>query len=205
MNIGSGDVKYILMGKNTKGYQTFFSEFCDFKIDRKAKRNPFGSKIAQFTAGAILEDRYYQILPEGYFPQYKVVSREMDVLSSTLDFALIDNGKLVDFDELKTCYSTDFLNFQEYKDAEYDTYINFIKKEYKHNYEQVQQQLYTSELKECNLVYLEVQYYDDDINRSRIIREDEYIKFRIRRDDEVINKIRGRSGIFQTIKDYFKN
>ncbi|MDH6304641.1 hypothetical protein M2459_001377 [Parabacteroides sp. PF5-5] len=204
MYIGSGDIKDILKGKHTKGFQNFCRKFFSDEIPYY---NSFNSPIDALRTGAILEEKYFQMLPDGYYPQYKVSSEEMSVLLATLDFAKIESGKVVDFDELKTCFCTDFLIMQDYKDSEYDEYVSFLKKvsKYKQNYEQVQHQLYVTGLEEANLAYLEVQTYDDEENKKRIILPDEVIKFRIKRDSEVIEKIKERAAFFQHIKDYFKN
>jgi hypothetical protein len=202
MYIGSGDVSDLLKGKHTKGFQNLLRRFCSDEIPGY---NAFASPIDALRTGAILEERYYLILPDGYYPQYRVKSGEMDVFSSSIDFAKLNSGKVVDFDELKTCFMTDFLDFQPLKGAPYDTCINYIKKYYKNNYSQIQQQLYTTELDEANLVFLEVFTYDDDENKIREIKENEYIKFRIRRDEAVISQIKERGQIFQQIKDYFNS
>lgn len=198
--IGSGDIRALLSGKNTQGFQNLCRRFLS---DGIPYYNALASPIDALRTGAILEDRYYLTLSEDYYPQYKVSSKEMDVLTSSIDFAKISRAKIVDFDELKTCFSVDFLKFQDYKNSPYDSYISFIQKNYKHNYEQIQQQLYTTGLDEANLVFLEVQTYDDEINKKRDIKSDEYIKFRIKRDEKVISKIIERAQFFQDIKDYF--
>jgi hypothetical protein len=45
--------------------------------------------------------------------------------------------------------------------------------------------------------------YEDWDNYARNIKENEYIKFRITRDDDIIESIQVRGKIFQTIKDFF--
>lgn len=201
MYIGSGDVTKLLSNKKSKGFEELCKKF--FGLTQR-RHNAFASPIDALRTGAILEERYYLTLPEGYYPQYKVVSKEMDVLSSSLDFAKIEERKVVDFEELKTIFSVDFLMLQDYKDKPYEVYRKFIKKTFKSNYNQFQQQLYTTELEEATLVYLEVQSYDDTLNRTRDIKEEEVIKFRLGRDEEVISQIKERARFFQDIKDYFK-
>lgn len=201
MYIGSGDIVKLLAGKNTKSHQSLLSRFVSDEIPYY---NAFASPIDACRTGAILEDRYYLILPDGYYPQYKVISSEMDVLTATIDFALLSSGKVIDFDELKSIYFNDFLVMQERVNADYEVYISVIKKLYKTYYNQIQEQLYCSGLDEANLVFLAVYTYEDEVNYSRNIQPNEYIKFRIKRDEHVINIIKERALIFQQIKDYYK-
>jgi len=200
MYIGSGDVSKLLSGKETKGFQDLLRRFVS---DEKPYYNAIASPIDALRTGAILEVRYFMILPDGYFPQYAVQSTEMDIFKASIDFAKLEKGKVVDFDELKTCFFTDFVDFQPFKDADYNTYINYIKKNYKANYNQIQQQLYVTELDEANLVFLSVFNYEDNENMKREIQANEYIKFRIKRDEEVIERIKERGMFFQQIKDHF--
>jgi len=201
MYIGSGDVAKLLMGKNTKGFQDLVRKFVS---DESPNYNALASPIDALRTGAILEDQYFKTLPDGYYPQQKATSSEMDVFKCSLDFAKLEKNKIVDFDELKTVFFTDFLEFQPYKNADYSNYISHLKKNYKANYNQIQQQLYVTGLEEANLVFLAVYNYDDEENAVREIQENEVIKFRIRRDEKVIETIKERGLFFQQIKDYFK-
>lgn len=202
LRIGSGDVKDLLMGKDTKGYQGLFRKFVS---DDQIKYNALASPIDALRSGAILEDAYLLTLGDDYFIQNYVVSKEMDCLACTLDFAKINEGKLVDFDELKTMFFPDFIDYIEPLKSKPDFEIlSFLKSKAKLYYNQVQQQLYVTELESCNLVYLAVLSYDDGENHLRTIRENEIFKIRVYRDEEVINKIKERAKIFQTIKDNFK-
>jgi len=203
LSIGSGDVKSILMGKTTKGYQDFLRKFVS---DEKPNYNAFASPIDALRTGAILEARYLLTLTNDYFCQYKSTFSELDVFTSSIDFAKINKGVIVDFDELKTIWLTDFLEvIQPLKDKSQKEQIEFLKKKFKANYEQVQCQLMCADLKEANLVFVSVETYDDFINSNRIIKDNEIVKFRINRDDEVIKKIKQEGQIFQLIKNNFKN
>jgi len=201
MYIGSGDVCNLLMGKETKGFQNLLRKFIS---DEKPNYNSFASPIDALRTGAILEERYFKLLPDNYFSQYIVTSKNMNVLKCSLDFAKLEKGVVVDFDELKTCHITDFIELQEYKNTEPETYLKYLKKEYKNYYNQIQQQLYVTELNEANLVFLSVFNYDDEENMKRDILENEFIKFRIFKDETVIEKIKQRALFFQGIKDYFE-
>ena len=201
MTIGSGDVSKLLLNKETKGFQDLLRRFVS---DEKPNYNALNSPIDALRTGAILENRFFLILPDDYYPQHVVCSSEMDVFKSSIDFARLDKGNVVDFDELKTCFYTDFVNFQPYVNADYNLYIEYIKKSYKANYNQIQQQLYVTGLNEANLVFLSVYEYDDAVNMRREIKENEYIKFRIKRDEEVISLIKERGKLFQDIKNYFR-
>lgn len=201
LTIGSGDIKSLMSGKDTK---EFYSLFIKFLSNEEPRYNALASPIDACRTGAILEKRYLDLLPDNYFTQYKAKSIEMDVFESTLDFAKIEGGKIVDFDELKTMYLPDFIEYIEpYRDAEAEEYTPYIKKKYKHYYRQINIQMYCSGLERANLVFLAVNSYDDKENYNREIKENECIKFRLKRDDETLSKILERGRIFQTIKNYF--
>lgn len=57
-----------------------------------------------------------------------------------LDFAKLSKGKVCDFDELKSISLNDYMDLMPYKD-DYDERLKYIKKRYKHYYNQVQEQL----------------------------------------------------------------
>ena len=198
MYIGSGDVSALLMGKNTDGHAKLFQKFVS---GDKPYYNAKASPIDALRTGAILEERYFLIMPDDYYTQEVVIAKEMDVLRCSLDFAKIENGKVADFTELKTCNFNDFLAFEPYREQP-ETALPFIKKAYKKNYEQVQQQLFCTGLESANLTFLAVYSYDDEINNVRDIQQNEFITFRIFRDELVIAKILERATVFQYIKDY---
>lgn len=200
MYIGSGDVVSLLCGKETKTHRKLLQRFVSDEIPHY---NALNSPIEHFRAGAILEERFFQNLDDRYLPQYKVISKELNVCKSTLDFANIEHNKVVDFIELKTAYIIDFLDINMYRDTKECEYLPFIKKKYKHNYNQVQYQLFCTGLDEASLCYLEVHTYDDDENRKRDIQPDEYAMFRIKRDDKIIGEIKERVTPFQMLKDYY--
>jgi hypothetical protein len=194
MYIGSGDVGALLSGRDTKGHIAMLQRFVS---GEKPYYNAKASPIDALRTGAILEDRYLLTLPEDYYSQYTVESTEMDVFRCSLDFARIEKGKVVDFDELKTCSFDDFLVIQEKG-------INFKKPAYKKYYNQIQEQLYCTGLPSANLVFLVVYSYEDEVNYNREILENEYVKFRVERDEHVISLIKERGMIFQQIKDYYR-
>lgn len=200
MYIGSGDVTALLSGIHTKTHQDLLRRFVSDEIPHY---NAEASPIDALRTGAILEKRFYLTLDDSYLPQKRVDSNELDVCKSSLDFAKVKNNEVLDFKELKTCFFTDFLDFQPFKDADYDTYVGYIKKYYKNNYNQVQYQLFCSDLQESSLCFLEVKCYDDSTNKERIIEPDEVIEFRIKRDESVISLIRKRIAPFQYLKDFY--
>lgn len=199
MYIGSGDVAALLSGVKTKTFEKLMQRFVSNEIPYyNAKMSP----IDALRTGAILEERYGLILPDDYYPQVKVISDEMDVFKASLDFSKMDNGKVVDFDELKCISLTDFLEIEKFRE-DTQSGIEYIKKAYKNYYNQVQEQLFCSKLDEANLVFLAVYSYNDEENYFRDIQENEFIKFRIKRDEEVISRIKEKGDIFQKIKDFF--
>jgi hypothetical protein len=194
MYIGSADVGALLAGKDTKAHIALMQRFVS---GEKPCYNAKASPIDALRTGAILEDRYLLALPENYYAQYTVTSKEMDVFRCTIDFAKIENGSIVDFDELKTCAFDDFLIIQEKG-------IDFKKPAYKKYFYQIQEQMYCTGLPSANLVFLVVYVYDDDKNCAREINGNEYVKFRVERDENAITLIKERGMIFQQIKDYYR-
>lgn len=197
--IGSGDISALMAGKNTVAFQNLLRKFV---AAEKPFYNALASPIDALRTGAILEKRYLATLPDNYMVQYKVTNPEMDVFTSSIDFAKIEGGKIVDFDELKSMYFADFVELIE--PIRNGDYMDVIKKKFKKYYNQVQIQLFCSGLDSANLVFIPVYSYNDEENELREIKANEVAKFRIYRDEEVINTIREKAVLFQTIKDYFK-
>ena len=197
--IGSGDVTALMSKKDSQSHLSLLRRFVS---GVKPYYNARSSPIDALRTGAILEDRYLLTLPDNYVAQDVCVSVEMDVFKCSLDFARIENGFVVDFDELKTAYLSDYLEFEQYKDNP-DALLAYVKKKYKHYYYQVQEQLFCTRLDECNLVFLSVTSYDDKENLTRDIQPNEYTKVRIHREEKVIQNIKERGFIFQQIKDFY--
>lgn len=198
--IGSGDVAALMMGKDTAGHLRLMQRFVSDEIPHY---NAQASPIDALRTGAILENRYLLTLPDGYFSQYVVRSDEMDVFKCSLDFARLDGGKVVDFDELKTMSFMDYIEQVEPIKGDNDALLAYLQRKHKNYYYQVQEQLFCTHLESCNLVFLSVTSYDDEENRQRIIRDGEYCKVRVSRDEKAIAQIKERGQIFQQIKDYF--
>lgn len=198
MRIGSGDVTALLAGKNTKSHKALLERFV---TGNRTYYNALNSPIDALRTGAILEEKYHDYLPDDYFPQFEVTCEDMDVFRAHIDFAKIEGGKVVDFDELKSCNLDDYLEIQS-RDG--DELMKWIRRNYKNNYNQVQMQLMCAGLESANLVYLGVTTYDDEENWQRVIKDHELTKIRIQRDEEVIALIRERGQIFQQIKDFYK-
>lgn len=199
MYIGSGDVSALMSGIHTVSQANLLKRFVSGQVPYyNAKASP----IDALRTGAILEERYGLIVPEDYYPQVRKTSKDMDVFKCSLDFAKIQGSKIVDFEELKTCNFMDLLEIEPFR---YNNSggIDFIKKRYKKYYQQIQQQLYCTELESATMVFLSVYSYEDEINYNRNIKPNEFIKFRIDRDQDVIDKIKERGIIFQKIKDYY--
>lgn len=200
MYIGSGDVSALMSGLHTKTHVSLLQRFVS---GVKPYYNALASPIDACRIGAILEDRYLKILPDNYFAQYVVNSTDMNVFKASIDFAKIEGGSIVDFDELKTLYLSDFLEFIEPIKSDQKSLLNFLKKKHKKYYNQVQQQMYCTGLDSCNLVFLSVYSYEDDENNRREIKSNEYCKIRVFRDEIAIEAIKERAKIFQQIKDYY--
>lgn len=203
LTIGSGDISDLMSGINTKAYKDLMRKFVD---EDKPYYNALASPIDALRTGEILQSNYLRTLSDDYFIQYKATSKEMDVFTSSIDFAKINDGKIVDFDELKTIHLTDFIDIVQpiYSLSGHDQ-VSAIAKTFKKYYCQIQIQMYCADLKNANLVFLSVDSYDDEENFRREIRPNEILKFRIERNEVVIGDIKEKAKIFQTIKDHFKN
>lgn len=199
MYIGSGDTSALLAGKTTKAHTDLLRRFVS---DTIPQYNALASPIDALRTGVIIEDRYYLTLPEGWYPQVKVVCSEMDCLKSSLDFARIDAGNIVEFKETKTVFFTDFVEIEAYADYP-DQAVKFIKKNYKSYYNQVQQQLLCSGLLSATLVFICVYDYDDEANKVREIADRDCLEFTIEREDAVMARIREAAQPFQMLKDYY--
>lgn len=200
--IGSGDVASMMAGKDTKAYQSLMQRFVSNEVPY---HNAKGSPIDALRTGAILEERFYQTLDDSWFCQYFVQSKEMDVFKATLDFAQLTNGDVSDFIELKTVGFNDYITMVEPIRNDNDALVEFLKKKHKAYYYQVQEQLFCTGLEHAHICFLCVTSYEDDENYLRIIKEHEYTKVMVERDDLVIDAIRERGMIFQQIKDNFKD
>jgi hypothetical protein len=98
-----------------------------------------------------------------------------------------DGGEVVNFIEVKTMWIDDLLAFKDIPLS---------------NYKQVQFQLLCSGLDKAEIHFIPVYTYDDSVNKSRIIDDNEVLKFIVERDEQVIDKIRERASFFQNIADY---
>ena len=200
--IGSGDVPKLISGKHTKGYRELWMKFID---PLPPNYNSLASPINALRTGAILEVPYLNYLGDDYYPQVKVPSESMDVLKVSIDFAKYSKGEIIDFDELKTIFITDFIEIvKPMQNASQADQQKFVKAKFRSNYYQIQSQLFASGLQAANMAFLSVETYDDEKNESRVIIDNDVVKFRIKRDDEAINLIEERLGIFQTVKDNFQ-
>ena len=202
LTIGSGDISALMAGINTKTFGDLMRKFVD---ENKPYYNALASPIDALRTGAILEQNYLKLLSDDYFIQYKATNEEMDVFTSSLDFAKINGGKVVDFDEMKTINFSDYIGLiHPMIGLDEKEQKSLLLKNFKKNYYQVQIQLFCSKLESANIVFVAVDSYIDEENLVREIQENEYAKFRVYRDENIINQIIQKGQIFQTIKDYFK-
>lgn len=201
MYIGSGDVKALLMGRKTAGHQALLQRFVS---GIKPHYNALNSPIDALRTGAILESKFAEILEDDYYPQCVVQSSEMDVFKCSLDFAKLSDGKVVNFKELKTMGFVDFMEVEALRGLSDEAKLKYLIKTHESYYNQVQEQLYCTELNIATLVFLVVYSYDDSENYNRTIHENEYVEILVPRDEAVISKIKGAGEIFQQIKNYYK-
>ena len=199
--IGSGDVAAMMSGKDSKAYLSLMQRFISNEIPvYNAKQSP----IDALRTGAILEERFYLTLDDSWFYQHFVQSEDMDVFKATLDFAHIQEGRVIDFIELKTVGFNDYITSIEPIRDDNQALLEFLKKKHKSYYYQVQEQLYCTGLEKAHLCFLSVTSYDDEENYLRIINPHEYTMVEVERDEKVIEKICKRGEIFQAIKNNFK-
>ena len=195
--IGSGDCSALLAGKNTKTHIDLLTKFVS---GLKPYYNAVASPIDALRIGQILENKYESQRGVEWYSQYKAICKEMNVLKSSLDFAKLEKGKVIDFEEMKTVNFSDYLSFLSLDDEEK---LNHVKKSYKSNYRQVQFQLLCTGLNQATLMFVPVYSYDDEENLNRTIKESEIIRINIKRDNEVIELIKERSKPFQELKDFY--
>lgn len=200
MYIGSGDVHALMSGKDTKTHASLMQRFVS---GVKPYYNAKASPIDALRTGAIIEDRYLTTLPMWFIPQYVVQSKEMDVFKASLDFAEIKDGKLFDFRELKSVYLNDYIDHIQPLKGNNDLLLEYVKKKHKSYYNQVQEQLYCTELDSCYLVFICVNSYNDEENQRRVITDNDTTFVRILRDEKTIQRIKERGRIFQQIKDFY--
>lgn len=198
MYLGSGDTTALLSGIDTKGYLSLLQRFVS---NVKPVYNAKASPIDALRIGAILEERYIaQFDDDNYYPQVCAVCPDMDVLICHLDIAKMEEGKVIEFIEVKT---VGFIDFQDMILMSDEELLKHVKKAYKNYYNQVQQQMLCTGLREASIHFIQVFDYADDNNYNRIIKPPEVLKCRIMADDDIQNKILDRSMIFQEIKNYF--
>jgi hypothetical protein len=195
MYIGSGDVSALLAGLDTESHQKLLRRFVSGEIPYYNAKN---SPIDACRTGAILEDRYFQTLDDGWYPQFKVVSNEMDVFRASLDFARLEFGNVVEIQELKCIEFDDFRALCDSANK-----LAYVKKKYKTYYNQVQEQMYCANLDNVTMTFVAVYSYDDDVNNVRDIQENETNKVIINRDEAVISLIKERGKHFQMLKDIY--
>ena len=199
--IGSGDVHALMMGRTSTGYLRLLQRFVSGIVPHY---NALASPIDALRTGAILEERFYQTLPFEWFPQYRVQSDEMDVFRASLDFAKLDEGRVVDFIELKTVNLDEYIeNIQPIVDDN-DALLEFLKRKRPSYYNQIQEQMYCAGLDVAHLVFLSVTSYDDAENYARDIKDNEYVMVTVPRDNDTINEIKEKGKLFQTIRDELK-
>lgn len=200
--IGSGDVHALMMGRTSAGYLRLLQRFVSGIVPHY---NALASPIDALRTGAILEERFYQTLPFEWFPQYRVQSDEMDVFRASLDFAKLDEGRVVDFIELKTVNLDEYIeNIQPIVDDN-DALLDFLKRKRPSYYNQIQEQMYCAGLDMAHLVFLSVTSYDDAENYARDIKDNEYVMVTVPRDNDTISEIKEKGKLFQTIRDELKN
>ena len=200
--IGSGDVHALMMGRTSAGYLRLLQRFVSGIVPHY---NALASPIDALRTGAILEERFYQTLPFEWFPQYRVQSDEMDVFRASLDFAKLDEGRVVDFIELKTVNLDEYIeNIQPIVDDN-DALLEFLRRKRPSYYNQIQEQMYCAGLDVAHLVFLSVTSYDDAENYARDIKDNEYVMVTVPRDNDTINEIKEKGKLFQIIRDELKN
>lgn len=194
MRIGSGNIKDLLQDKNSKGFKKLL---IDFIKDEPINRNALNSPIQQFRTGAILEEVMYKSMPEKYMAQVRVKSDLFDIMTCTLDFALLEKGKVTYFVEMKTLNFDSFISLYSSSNK-----LEYVKKYYKSYYNQVQEQMLVTGLKVCTIMFVVVLSDDDNDNWNRVFKKEDIVNVVVPFDEIVGNKILERISFFQQIKDF---
>lgn len=194
MRIGSGHVKDLLQGVETKGFKDLLVKFIK---DEPENRNALNSPIQQFRTGAILEEVMYKSMPDSYMAQVRMQSKDYDIMTCTLDFALLDKGKVTYFVEMKTLNFDSFISLYSTANK-----LDYVRKYYKSYYNQVQEQMLVTGLKSCTIMFVVVLSDDDNENWNRVFNKEDIVNVVIPFDQKVGDKIIERIKFFQQIKDY---
>lgn len=194
MRIGSGNVKDLLQDVNTKGFKKLL---IDFIQDEPQNRNALNSPITQFRTGAILEEVMYKYMPDIYMAQVRVQSKEYDIMTCTLDFALLEKGEVTYFVEMKTLNFDSFITLYSTANK-----LDYVKKHYKSYYNQVQEQMLVTGLKTCTIMFVVVLSDNDNENWNRVFNKEDIVNVVVPFDEKVGNKIIERIKFFQQIKDF---
>lgn len=194
MRIGSGNVKDLLQDVNTKGFKKLL---IDFIQDEPQNRNALNSPITQFRTGAILEEVMYKYMPDIYMAQVRVKSKEYDIMTCTLDFALLEKGEVTYFVEMKTLNFDSFITLYSTANK-----LDYVKKHYKSYYNQVQEQMLVTGLKTCTIMFVVVLSDNDNENWNRVFKKEDIVNVVVPFDEKVGNKIIERIKFFQQIKDF---
>ncbi len=194
MRIGSGHVKDLLQGVETKGFKDLLVKFIK---DERENRNALNSPIQQFRTGAILEEVMYKSMPDSYMAQVRMQSKDYNIMTCTLDFALLDKGKVTYFVEMKTLNFDSFISLYST-----DNKLDYVRKYYKSYYNQVQEQMLVTGLKSCTIMFVVVLSDDDNENWNRVFNKEDIVNVVIPFDQKVGDKIIERIKFFQQIKDY---
>lgn len=192
LRIGSADVHALLASPKTKMHQKLIQ---DFVSDTQPYYNAYNSPIDALRIGAIVEDVYGQIEVPEMYPQVKVTCKEMDVFRCSLDFAELEGGEVVFFQEVKTSHFNDFINIEPT--------IEYFKKKYKNYYNQVQHQLLCTNIDWCEVVFICVYNYNDEDNYNREFSDNDIIKIVVNRDEKLIEEIKEKGQLFQSIRNHY--
>jgi len=195
MRIGSGQTTKLLQKTTSKGFRDLIAEFVKGETEYP---DAMKSPIDSFRAGAILEEVMYKYMPDEYLPQIRIISRVYDVMTSTLDFAVPQGNWVSRFTEMKSINFEDFLKLNAEKNK-----LDYIKTKYKNYYNQVQQQLFVTDLPEGTLMFIPVyDAKDDESNRNRVIYDYEIIQIPITPDARIQSLIEERAKFFQSLKNF---
>lgn len=194
LTLSSSDAPVLLSGMETQGYRKLLRKFSG---ELQPEYNSLASPIDALRTGSIIEQRYLLSTPINYFSQYFAQSKEMDVFTAHIDFAIMEGGKIVDHEEVKSVEFSDFIKLKSVDDPE-----PYILKSYKNNYIQLQQQLICTGNDSGQLVFICVHSYDDAENYSRIIVDKDIVRFRINRNEEMIDNLMRRARPFQYFRDW---
>lgn len=199
MYIGSSDAHSLLMNKKTKGYHELFKRFC---IGERNHRDPLTSPIPQLKRGAIVEIMYHRSLSLDYESQIEFVHPIFTCAKCHVDFACKSdvNGEYINLKEVKSVDFDSFITLMNVRPEKLEAYI---KTKYVNYYDQVQFQMYVSQKRYMDMVFICAISDDERELWSTPIEDNMKIEFSVGLSKDYENRFNEELPFFQNIYNHF--